>query len=176
MKKKIVFVLIAVLLLTAFASVSNAGAITSKLQRGVGYSYDDLMEMKDLQDPNCGFKGYELCETLGHFGILSTDVLTGKLVINGMFLAPNGLWYKTHPLDVYNMAGNSCYPYDTVAFHQSGACPLDSKNPLCKDYIAMPGYVYNWYPDNKWPEGVVPEVSGYYAAGNPVGSLFCKIK
>lgn len=175
MKKVALFVLVVIISAFVFVFKVGAGGGNVKLTRGQGYTLDQLSEFNSLKDINCGNPGYELCETLGHFGVLYVDQ-SGYERIRGLFKAPNGLWYVTHPWDVFKYADNACFPYETVAFHQSGACPLDSKNPLCVDYIARPGYVYNWNPDGKWPVGVIPLVAGYYAAGNPKGTLYCKVQ
>lgn len=179
MNKKIfiVIVLIAVLFFTAFASVSNAGADENiKLVPDVGYTLEELTLMApELQDLACGREGFPLCETLGHFGFMSLDIY-GIPRIPGLFLAPDGLWYVTDPDTVFRLAGSTCYPYEIVAWPTSGACELDSVNPLCQSYIARPGYVYNWYSEGKWPVGVQPQVSGYYPAGLLESPLYCKIQ
>lgn len=180
MNKKIAFliVLLVVALLAAFFFVSNAEAGIYQLKRGQPYRFDELMTFYDLFDPNCGKVDFPLCETIGHMGLPYVDKL-GYTRIPGMFLASDSYWYVTHPADVFEKAGNNCYPYETVAFHQSGACMgsyFDNGNSICPDYIGRPGFVYNWHSQDNWPEGVIPNVSGYYVAGIPDEVLYCKIQ
>lgn len=179
MNKKLVlaFVMLTVALSTAFVSVPRAEADSnSKLVPDVGYTLEQLTAMApELQDLACGRIGFPLCETLGHFGFMSLDSY-GTPRIPGLFLAPDGLWYVVDADTVFRLAGSTCYPYEIVAWPVSGACPIDSTNPLCEDYIGRPGYVYNWNPDGQWPQGEIPQVSGYYPAGLASEPLYCKIQ
>jgi hypothetical protein len=180
MRKTLLFIFV-VLVLVASSFVSGGAYAASlknaKLTRGQGYTIDQLTkDYYSLKDTNCGKAGYELCETLGHFGEYLIDQ-SGRESIKGMFKAADGLWHVTHPWDVYHFSATSaCYSYETVAWHQSGSCPIGTTNSLCNDYIARPGYVYNWNPDGKWQVGVIPLVAGYYAAGSPKGTLYCKVQ
>jgi hypothetical protein len=181
MNKKIVFSsLIVVLLLSAFMAVTEVGANSSasegvaRLNPNTAYTLQDLENLPHLLDVNCDKAGYELCQTLGHYGVLYMDAY-GIPRIPGMFHAPDGFWYVTDADSVFAKAGSACYPYIEVAWHQSGAC-LDTANPLCRDYVAHAGFVYNWHPEGKWPAGMIPKVSGYYPAGDASSPLYCKIQ
>lgn len=178
MKKTLMIaVLISVVLSTAFVSAPRAEAVeNSKLVLDVGYTFEELTDMApELQDMTCGQIGYPLCETIGHFGYMYLDSY-GIARIPGLFQAPDGLWYVIDADTVFRLAGSTSYPYEVVAWPISGACPIGSSNPLCGDYISRPGYVYNWYPDGKWPVGVVPQVSGYYLCGTAEAPMYCKIQ
>ncbi len=177
MKKVFLSVCFAVMIaLTTVTSASMAvDTGVSRLNPNTPYTIDDLNSLPQLLDKNCDQTGYELCQTLGHYGVIYMDSY-GVQRIPGMFKASDGYWYVTDADTVFDKAGSACYPYIEVAWHQSGACSVGSTNPLCQHYIARAGYVYNWHPADKWPVGEVPVVSGYYSVGSTTSPLYCKIQ
>lgn len=177
MKKFTLSICLAIVIaLASFSSASMAADTTvSRLSPNTPYTLQDLYNLPQLLDKNCDQDGYELCQTLGHYGVLYLDSY-GVQRIPGMFKAADGFWYVTDADTIFDKGGNACYPYIEVAWHQSGACSIGSTNPLCEHYIARAGYVYNWHPADKWPTGETPVVSGYYSVGSGDTLLYCKIQ